>query len=259
MGVGATEEQLQLALHVALVGEDSMHELVATTLVRNVLIDAVDWLDSDTYDAVCGAFDFGGGRRLLKWKDVNTEAQARGFGVRTHGRWGAGHRPAYAASARKALLLLNELGIRAAVLIVDLDDDDDRRDGLVAARDMVAAQADLTVVVATPKPEGEAWLLCGFEPEDEEEQRAFAAERMRLHYWPNANAHRLSSKRKQDRRDCKACFDRLVPPHDVARRTRCLGDLTRLRKHGEQTHLRAFLDEIQSRFAPLLRSFSGKS
>jgi hypothetical protein len=140
-----------------------------------------------------------------------------------------------------------------AVLITrDLDDQPERRTGLEQAR--AEAGGWLRIVLGCANPNREAWVLCGFDPEGDDEQARIVELRRELGFSPSLEAHRLDAKDEQAKRSAKRVL-RALTDDDRDRERRCWNDaaLELLRARGESTGLRAFLVEIQAQLIPLLR------
>src|SRR5262249_10113996 len=117
----------------------------------------------------------GTGDSFVRWKRVDRVKQE--LGVRPP----LGHfkrQPARmdAVAARTALAIARHLKRRgtpvdAVLLVRDMDDQPERRDGLAQARhEAMEIDPAMPVVIGAADPEREAWLLAGFDPESPDEQ-----------------------------------------------------------------------------------------
>lgn len=161
----------------------------------------------------------------------------------------------YYATARKAIILtplLRRQTPDVLILMCDLDSQQERRDGLMQARE--DEQTHLTIVIATPNPKREAWVLNGFICENEREQAELAFIRQEIKFDPCLQAERLryASQTSRPERNPKDILHRLTNG-DHERKERCWADtpLTILRERGEATLLKDFLDEIGNALLPL--------
>lgn len=161
------------------------------------------------------------------------------------------------APARKAILLAGILRQGhfpdALMLIRDLDSQPERRSGMMKARD---EEASTVVIVATPNPKREAWVLNGFVCQTPREEERLETIRDEINFDPCREAHRLryASQGSQAARDPKRILARLTAD-SPDREAQCWMEtpLTILRERGEETILKDFLDQVRS---ALLRLFS---
>src|SRR5258708_1164567 len=97
-------------------------------LVDRVICDRVDWIDAeviDDYREWCGGDD---SCPFLKWTEVNALADVTGsFGASALGHFAGQPGAAYAAKARRTLLLIQALPreVHGIVLLIDDDGDPD--------------------------------------------------------------------------------------------------------------------------------------
>jgi hypothetical protein len=164
------------------------------------------------------------------------------------------HKPDYAAG-RKAIILVTLLrASRPAALIFvrDLDSQAERRTGLVEAAKEEAEH--LLVVIATPNPKREAWVLNGFQHCNHLEEHELSAIREKLKFHPCEQAERLrySSQTARPERDPKKILERLTQ-NDGEREARCWQEtpLSTLRARGEKTLLANYLHEVKAKLLPL--------
>lgn len=165
------------------------------------------------------------------------------------------HLPDY-VPVRKAILLTGILRRGhfpdALILIRDLDSQPERRSGMIKARDEETAK--LIVILATPNPKREAWVLNGFVCASKREQEELEAIRQEINFDPCLQAERLryASQTSRAERNPKEILHRLTDG-EREREERCWTDtpLAILRKRGEETLLKDFLDEAGSALLPL--------
>jgi len=197
-----------------------------------------------------------------------TERYARRLNLRVpHGHFSGEPGAAGALMARTAFGVARELGettresIDAVLLVWDMDDQaDDRRRGLQQAREEAERMVPVpfVIVLGCPKPEREAWILAGFEPETDEEHKRLKKVRSELGLNPCLEAHRLGSKRDHSKRSLKRVLEYLTD-EDPGRQARCWTEtsLELLRSRGRDSGLTVFLeDEVKGRLLPLFTSSS---
>jgi hypothetical protein len=198
------------------------------------------------------------GSEYFKWAEVRSYAAARrvrllGFLV---GRKGE------AAVTHKALALAAWKGFGGddvVVLMRDTDGDSDRRDALVVA---VQSRAwPFLVVVATPHPMREAWVLAGFEPRGDEEAERLEFVRQELGFDPRKKASQLSGGRdprsgEPAKKNAKRVLSALVED-DPAREESCWTDtpLDILLERGEESYLSDYLRDLECLLLPRLQGF----
>jgi hypothetical protein len=152
-------------------------------------------------------------------------------------------------------------GLAAVFLVRDMDDQgDERRTGLVQARNEAARMISFPIVLGCADRMREAWVLAGFEPESPEESARLDDLRQELGFAPCDEAHQLDAKDEQAKRSPKRVVGKLVGD-DFAREERCWKDtpLPRLSERGEHTGLRAFLAEVREHVVPLFARARGKT
>lgn len=161
--------------------------------------------------------------------------------VRLHGHIGGVPQKRDARKWREVLWIFGAREPRpdVVVLATDLDGEPTRREGMEQVRTLPWPFA---VVLATPEPEVEAWIVAGFQPESEREHRVLDALRTELSFDPTKQPARLTSHPNDAPTDSKRVLDRLTDgDHD--RQERCLRDVALLRERGTGTWIAAFLDE----------------
>src|SRR5206468_4122409 len=113
------------------------------------------------------------------------------------------------AQSRRAILLAIKLrryqNPDAVILVNDLDNQPERRDGMMQAGNEAKIKDNLIVVIGTPRWKREAWLLNAFVCQDEDEKRSLDEIRLRLGFHPCEDAERLhySSATSDPERDPK--------------------------------------------------------
>lgn len=203
---------------------------------------------------------------LNRYMDRFGVRPVRGYFGRRPGGAGGG-RPGGAGSSmmRKALQIARALSqqqpdtpLDAVVLVWDADDQpDERLAGVTLARDDARDDPrrwlSFRIVLGLPDPEREAWVLAGFEPDDDAERALLAALQEELGFSPVLEAVRLRDKAAGAARNIKRVLAALLRG-DPDREERCWTEppLANLRHRGAETGLAAFLEEIEQNLLPLL-------
>ena len=225
----------------------------ATDLADRVFIESVDWLETDMLEHQrkwCGT-DNGG--TFLKWSAVRS--MAKEHGLRVQGHFGECPAAPDAQAARRALRLLRLLCVpmHGVLLIRDDDGDARRRQGLEQARSEYSEKVPIVIGLARTKRE--CWVLAGFEPCDEGERERLESLRSELGFDPRDKAEDLTAKHDHDRRSAKRVLAELTQG-DLDRERDCCRNtsLVTLGVRGTNTGLQAYLQEVQDRLTPVLRS-----
>jgi hypothetical protein len=241
----------------AVVAEASADHRTATELADRILIDAInDWLDEDQLPHQREWVVEVSGEHLT-WKRIRKLAEAAG--IEAEGFFNGEPGLPDARAARRALryLCVSIPELKAIMLIRDQDDQKDRRDGLEQARQ--EDHEGLVIVVGLAVVEREAWVISGFEPQDEAEQTRLDTERQTLGFYPHERSHELTAcKDDTAPRSPKRVLQALTGG-DFDRERRCWNNtpLARLRERGTENGLVHYLDEVRTRLAPLIGHVAG--
>jgi hypothetical protein len=243
----------EAAYELIIVCEAQADQRTACGLADRILAEKIDWLEPEMLDSqrrwrglapVHGSF--------LKWASVREESERVGLqGIFGHFQGKPGEPDAH--MARRALLLLVQLGLcpDAVVLVRDSDGDSRRRMGLEQARNDRAWPFEVVIGVAEPKRE--CWVLAGFEAKGPGEVERLRKVSERLSFHPIKDAHRLMAREHGAKTDAKAALEELTLG-DLERERECLTEtpLPTLEERGERTGLAAYLQEVRQRLVPIL-------
>lgn len=231
----------------------------ATKLAERVLIEKIDWLEEDNIQYLfkwCGLQE---GTEYSCWKDIGKildSLESAGVKLpRYRGHYSKGvPLKADGAASIKVLNLVRYLQrtrqIKAVLLIRDLDNQPERREGLEQARSQhIQLQPKIEIVIGTANPKREAWVLNGFTPSNEQEEKNLEEIRTQLSFDPCIESHRLrsTSQEEADRmRNAKVVVDRLTG-NDMERERLCweVTSLNTLRERGVYTGLRDYICEVE--------------
>jgi len=234
---------------------------IASDLVDRVLRDHGErWISDLLETAPVGVRSWrgdGGGRPFFVVSAL--AAYADKLAVRVpHGHFEGQPGAADAMMGRTALAIARKLakqaeGVDAVLLLRDLDDQPERKAGLGQARAEACSWASFAIVVGGANPKREAWVLCGFEPQDPDEQGRLDELRQELGFHPHLEAHQLSAKDEQAKRSAKRVL-RILTDGEGDREQRCwtVTSLDTLRARGVATGLCEFLDEVAQHLLPLV-------
>jgi hypothetical protein len=188
----------------------------------------------------------------LTWKRIRRLAEAAG--IEAEGFFNGEPGLPDARAARRALRYLRATvpELEAVLLIRDQDDQEDRRDGLEQARR--EDHEGLVIVIGLAIVEREAWVICGFEPQNEDEQTRLDGERQTLGFYPHERSHELTACKDDTAPRSPKRVLRALTDGDFDRERHCWNNtlLARLRETGTENGLVQYLNEVRTRLAPLI-------
>ncbi len=226
------------AFAFAVVAEARADQQIASELAERVMLDEVDWIDRENLGDFCrwhGLEEPGG---YLPWMRIAGAARARG--IVKHGKFRQSPGVFDERRARLALRLFKSLDEPpdGVLLVRDTDAEDQRLPSLERVR--AAGDWEFEVVLATPDPKRECWVLAGFDPIDDEEEAALNEAKALLGFDPRLHAERLTAKTDKGKRNAKKILKRLMRP-ESEREESCWrqADLGVLRERGKGSRLTA--------------------
>lgn len=262
-----------MSFRIFLACEDAVDARVARTLVDERVVRTIEWLRRDDLDPEAPAGHWKNdahvsplrtwaGRTssepffdIHKWKEALDQLSIGGQRPRLHGFVGGKPGGGEAFMIHGCLLLAQHAASAdAAVIVRDVDDEPARADALERLRADPKLTPRLPVVLASPMPEIEAWILVGFSPQNDEESVRLKTLRAQLSFDPTREPYRLSFRGKPAERDPKRIEAALVRPSGPDRWKECL--LSVLDKEGDcfvACNLRRFLADIDSVLLPIIR------
>ena len=234
--------------------------LIARVLREDGPVWLKEHLESYPLDNLCEWIGDGAGATFFGIHRINKYKPKKSI-LLPHGHFGGRKAGADYFSALTAFRIARaeadvEGPIDAVIFVRDADDQgDSRREGLKQARSVALLESNFRVVLGCPDMEREAWVLAGFEPDREAEQKRLEEERRALGFCPCAEAHRLRDNDDQAPRSPKRALAALTAG-DALREERCWTEapLDRLKQRGESSGLRAFLEEIRRELVPAFSS-----
>ena len=218
--------------------------------------ESPDWLDEDWLPYLRKWAGIEEGTDYMRWASLKQLARVRRVGPIGHRKAGGPGAIDYAQS-RKAIILVERLRrdrpIRALLLIRDLDNQAERKEGMEQARAEVDEEV-LKVVIGAADPMREAWVLNGFEPETKEENAALVACVLKLSFDPREQAERLRARTPGVDRNPKYVL-KMLTEDSYEREQVCWLEtsLDLLIKRGEKTGLRDYLEDVKARLLPLFK------
>lgn len=160
--------------------------------------------------------------------------------------------------ARRAWILARRLADRdaelaAVVFVRDIDQEAQRiRDVEQTLNDV---DERLPLALALPQPEVEAWVLNGYEPQDDGERQALETQCGLAGFDVCAQAERFPKSKPGATLDIKNVVAELTAD-EYERQRQCWQDtsLDTLRERGQQTGLTAYLGAVEAKLLPLVTS-----
>ncbi len=235
----------------------------ATKLAERVLIEKIDWLEDDNLQYFfkwCGLQE---GTEYSCWKDIPKILESSGLKLpRYRGHHSKGvPLKADGASSIKVLNLVRYLQkirqIRAILLIRDLDNQSERREGIKQARSQhTNLDPKLEIVIGVADPKREAWVLNGFIPSNQKEEQMLEEIKAKLNFYPCIESHRLRSislEEPERIRNPKVVVE-LLTNKDMEREQQCWEEtsLEILRERGVHTGLKDYICEVEQRLAAII-------
>src|SRR4028118_2050261 len=248
--------------------ESSADARTATKLADRLLVEKIDWLEPEILQHLFQWSGLEAGTENSCWKNINqiidNFQQSLGFRPpRYLGHRKDGALKADGAAAIKIINLVRFLQktrqIKAVLLIRDLDNQSERREGIEQARsEQIERQPKLEIIIGTADRMREAWVLNGFIPSNQQEKQILQEITTELRFNPCDESHRLCSNswEEPDRiRNPKVVVEKLTGGK-MEREQQCWEEtpLEYLREKGVDTGLTAYIKEIEARLIPIIGS-----
>lgn len=243
-------------IEIAVVAEAESDAILACRLADRILLEeGPDWIEDHLLPVIRNWSGLEEGSAFTKWTSIDDLFSRLSPRLRYRRRDTEQKKKPYYAVARKAILLaplLRQQKPTALILMCDLDSQKERREGMLQARQ--EEESNLTILIATPNPKREAWVLNGFLCENEREQTELESVRQEINFDPCRQAERLryASQTSRAERNPKDILRRLTDG-SREREEKCWTQtpLATLRERGEQTLLKDFLEDAQAALLPL--------
>jgi hypothetical protein len=231
---------------------------ISTKLAKRVLLEKVEWLEPDTLNHLIKWSGLDLGTDYSCWKNISDiiEHFSNEFKfpkIRSNGKLKTDGK-----AAIKVMKLISFLqykikrDIKAVIFIRDLDNQPERRQHLDQARSEYTGQPKLEIVIGTADRMREAWVLNGFMPLNQKEERILKEITTELTFDPCIEADRLRSN-SSDERNPKIVVKKLTDD-DFSREQQCWEEtsLEILSSRGKSTGLTDYLDEVEQRLVLVL-------
>ena len=230
----------------------------ATDLADRVLVAEIGWLEEGLLDSQRQWVGEDSPGSQLAWTSV--AHGARSLGIRAQGHFNGESGLADARAARRAILyVLHQFEVVDAILLIrDMDDQDERRQGLEQARQ--ADRSGKTIIIGLADSERECWVISGFVAETQIEKHLLEKESQRLGTDPCLNSHELTAcKRDNELRSPKRVL-KVLTSDDWDRQLKCwrVTPLALLGDRGGANGLADYLTEIRQKLVPLVSGREGR-
>lgn len=228
----------------------------ATELADRVMLSKIDWLEPDWLPSQRSWVSTNQDGELLAWKSIPRLAHAAK--IRASGHFGTQPAKPDARAARRAISYIHRCfdSVAALVLIRDLDDQPERREGLQQARDHARDKTHIAfpIVIGVARVERESWVLSGFLPLDDGERERLQGLRQELGFDPTARPHELTAGKDDLAKKSPKRVLKILVGSDANRERSCwhATPLDHLRSRGGDNGLAEFLDEVDDRLVPLI-------
>jgi hypothetical protein len=243
--------------------EGSSDVEIATRLAERVIVENSPWLEAETLAYVFKWSGLVENTEHSYWKNTGDiikhfASEFRFPKIRSNGKLKTDGK-----AARKIMTLISFLqhkqkrNIKAVILIRDLDNQPERREHIEQARsEYTNQQPTLEIVIGTADRMREAWVLNGFIPSSQEEEEILENIKRRLNFDPCEDSHKLRSNsfsEPERGRNPKVVLEELTG-NERFREQKCWEEtsLEVLQQRGQNTGLKAYLQEIQQRMIPII-------
>jgi len=249
--------------------ESSADARTATKLADRVLVENIDWLEPEMLQHL---FQWSGLEENTEhscWKNIShiiEREKESGFQPPRFLRRANPRQKTLQPDGANTIKILNLVShlqktrnIKALLLIRDLDNQPERRQGIEQARsEHINRPPKLAIIIGTADRMREAWVLNGFIPFNQQEKQILQEITTELTFNPCDESHRLRSNSltEPDRlRNPKVVVEKLTGGR-MEREQQCWEEtpLEYLREKGDRTGLTAYIDEIEQRLIPIIGS-----
>jgi hypothetical protein len=230
----------------------------ATELADRVLMAEIGWIDETLLDSQRLWIGKDHEGSLLTWKSVPGRARDLEIRVRGHFNGEPGLPDARAARRAIAYVLSRFETVDAILLIRDMDDQSERREGLEQGRSVYSSATRIIIGLAVT--ERECWVISGFDPGDDDETKRLEDERQNLGFDPCECSHELTAcKNDQAKRSPKRVLS-VLTGGSGERQRRCWQEapLPELERRGQGNGLSEYFKEIRSLLVPLITGHERK-
>jgi hypothetical protein len=249
--------------------ESSADARTATKLADRILVEKIDWLEPEMLQHLVQWSGLEAGTENSCWKNIShiiEREKESGFQPPDFYVVISPRQKTLQPDGANTIKILNLVSylqktrnIKALLLIRDLDNQPERRQGIEQARsEHINRPPKLEIVIGTAERMREAWVLNGFIPSNQDEEQILKEITTQLKFNPCEESHRLRSNSltEPDRiRNPKVVVEKLTGGR-MEREQQCWEEtpLEYLREKGVDTGLTAYIKEIEERLIPIIGS-----
>lgn len=246
--------------------ESSADARTATKLAERVLIDKIDWLESEQIQYIFRWSGLQAGTEYSCWKNIMEiiEYAKQELNYRPVKYLGHGNGIPLKADGAASIKILNLVRflqktrrIRVVIFIRDLDNQPERKEGIEQARlQDINKHPKLEIIIGVANPKREAWVLNGFISSNQQEEQILEEIKTQLNFNPCIESYRLRSTDFEEPnriRNPKVVVEQLTGG-DMEREQQCWEDtnLEVLYKRGVDTGLTAYIQEVEEYLIPII-------
>jgi hypothetical protein len=240
---------------ILLICEGPSDPRVARGFAERVCQEQIEWL-RDVPEALLPWRGLEPNDEYLKWSAVRNLYRATDL-PDVNGRFEDQPAKPKSTGAIKAFRLAQLRSPRAVVIVLDVDNELETHAGLEQARRKHEAIHEVShpVVVGAANRCREAWVLAGFNPRTDQEQKRFQTLTRELTFDPSREPHRLRHPRSGQVRHAKDVLESLCDG-DLSREQPCWEEtaLETLKRNGEACGLKAYLEEVEAKLVAIYDS-----
>ena len=244
-------------MRLVVVSEAAADFTIATELADRVFVAEIGWLEEELLESQRQWVGEDSPGNRLTWTSVARGAKSLEIKAGGHFRGEPGL--ADARAARRAILyVMHRFGAVDAILLIrDMDDQKERREGLKQARTEHASGE--RIVIGLANSERECWVISGFVPATAAESRLLNDETRKLGGDPCLRSHELTAcKDDHALRSPKRVLS-VLTGSDSDRERKCWRDtpLNVLKERGAGNGLADYLGEVETILVPMITGRGG--
>ena len=221
-------------------------------LADRLLVEGIDWIE----ETAIADYRTWRGIATDPYLDIHGawERARQRFGQSLYGSF-QGEPKALEAQMYRAILFLfadEETPPSVVVISRDVDGEDERKTGF---RQAIAEKREYPfrcIIGALADPEIEAWIIAAWSPEDDGKKKTLATVRKALGFDPTLKPEKLTSRKRNDKKDAKRVLDKLCERGRRGQDRWRDAEIQRLRDRGQECGLAQFIYDVRNQLVPVL-------
>jgi G3E family GTPase len=241
-----------------IVGEAVADIETTITLADRVILDSIDWITAEDLDSQREWCRTHAENLPLTWSSI--AKQARKVGFRVHGHFDGEPAEPDAKATRRAIEYLHHSykDLAGIVLVRDQDSQASRYRGMMQA--VRTSKMPNHVAIGMAIVEREAWLIAGFEAQDQLESDRHQEIVKELNFDPCLSSHDLTDHKSDQSKKSPKRVLAVLTQKNSARQAKCLQiPLARHQERGVNNGLSDFLNQIRSEIATVIGHVNNQS